>query len=304
MPNLHYYYDKRPGLHIGRNLGCELATGEILCYIDDDSIVNANWIRGVQEAFVDPDVALVGGPCLPEYETKPPEWTDYFWQETQYGRYSGTWSLVDFKDYSGPIDPSYIFGCNFCIRKKVLLEIGGFHPDAFPRDLIQYRGDGESYISREIMKRGYLTVFSQQVNIRHYVSIKRMEPEFFCYWAYINGITKSYYEIREQYFSRNKDESNQITIKDKITHPFNYFLKLGYISIYILKKIFMKPSKKPDPENVIKLRKKIMKSGNSGYQSHELFVNHDYALFKWIIRDHYWGDQGTIPDYEKKNFDR
>ena len=70
-----YIYEPTPGLHVGRNLGAQLAQGEILAYLDDDVFVDPDWLTGIQDAFTNyPELTLLGGPCIPHWEGQPPQW--------------------------------------------------------------------------------------------------------------------------------------------------------------------------------------------------------------------------------------
>jgi hypothetical protein len=62
------------------------------------------------------------------------------------------YSILDFGNAIQEISPDYVWGCNFSIRKEVLLKVRGFHPDGMPDEFLRYRGDGETSVSREILK--------------------------------------------------------------------------------------------------------------------------------------------------------
>ena len=76
-----YFHEPMPGLLSGRHRGAKEARGEILSYLDDDVLLSPSWLEGVTEAFGNPDVALVGGPSVPEFQDKPPQWLDNLWDE-------------------------------------------------------------------------------------------------------------------------------------------------------------------------------------------------------------------------------
>ena len=137
LPNLRYFQATDPGLHVGRNLGCDKAKGKILCYIDDDSFVSEGWLKGIEMAFREPEVVLVGGPCLPQYEIEPPAWLNNMWNITEEGRTLGSLSLIDVGNEQRWISPYYVYGCNLNIRRDILEELGGFHPDAMPKELLR-----------------------------------------------------------------------------------------------------------------------------------------------------------------------
>ena len=81
---------------------------------------------------------------------------DCMWQPNVKGdRVLSTLSLIDLGDDPKEIDPKLVFGCNFSIRRRVLSEAQGFHPDGMPEQLIRYRGDGETYVANFIAAKGY-----------------------------------------------------------------------------------------------------------------------------------------------------
>ena len=63
-----------PGLLAGRHRGYKETTAPVLVYVDDDIRADPGWLAAIHSAFHDPDVHLVGGRNLPEYEVQPPSW--------------------------------------------------------------------------------------------------------------------------------------------------------------------------------------------------------------------------------------
>src|SRR5262249_31079384 len=151
---LRYVYDASPGLHVGRHHGFREAEGDILVFIDDDIEAFPTLLSSIEEAFEDNEVALVGGKCLPKYDGRVPEWLSAMWVPNSRGERSfGYLSLIDLGEVPKRVDPLLVFGCNFSIRRAVLTEAGGFHPDGFPEQLTRFRGDGETYVSRYLATR-------------------------------------------------------------------------------------------------------------------------------------------------------
>ncbi|HTD39433.1 MAG TPA: glycosyltransferase family 2 protein, partial [Mucilaginibacter sp.] len=156
-----YHYDDMPGLLTGRHKGAELARGDILSFIDDDVELSPNWLNGIAESFDNPEISLATGPCLPKFEVAPPEWLTYFWSDTPYGGKICTWlSLLDLGAEIVQINPNYVLGLNFSIRKSVLIELGGFHPDCIPSHLQQYQGDGETGLTMKAEKSGLIALYN------------------------------------------------------------------------------------------------------------------------------------------------
>jgi glycosyltransferase involved in cell wall biosynthesis len=193
---IKYIYEPAPGLHNGRHRGAKKAKGDILVFADDDIIATQGWLRAIQETFKDPAVALVGGKILPKWEGDVPDWIDLFNTVNEYGWTIGHLSLLDFGDSRKQIPAGYVYGCNFSIRKSVLYECGGFHPDAMPQKLIKYRGDGETALSRAIEGKCYKVIYEPKATVYHCVPRSRLTLDYFCQRAFNQGVSDSYTEIR------------------------------------------------------------------------------------------------------------
>jgi GT2 family glycosyltransferase len=173
------------------------AKGDILVFADDDIRALPTWLEGIAEAFENKNVMLVGGKCLPLFNGQPPLWLDQLWQkQNSAGRILPVLSLLDLGDSIKEISPNYVFGCNFSIRRHILLEAGGFHPDAMPPELIRYRGDGETHVSQFVRKKGYQALYHPKASVYHSVSNDRMTEHYFCKRSYAQGISDSYTQLR------------------------------------------------------------------------------------------------------------
>jgi glycosyltransferase involved in cell wall biosynthesis len=195
--NIRYFFDPTPGLHVGRHLGMKMAKTDILVYADDDIEAFPTWLEAIAETFQDPDVVLVGGKNLPKFESEPLEWILKMWEADKHGnRILGYLSILDLGDEKKEINPYHVFGCNFSIRKAILQEAGGFHPDAMPQELIKYRGDGESHVSKFVLERGLRCIFDNRASVYHAVTPDRMTIEYFRKRAYNQGVSDSYTQLR------------------------------------------------------------------------------------------------------------
>ncbi|MDI6704589.1 MAG: glycosyltransferase [bacterium] len=216
---IRYFYESRPGLHVGRHKGAKEARGEILVYCDDDIIAEKTWLEGIYESFQDPKVVLVGGKNLPKWEGEIPAWISLFRSENEYGWTICYLSLLDFGDVTKEIPAYYVYGCNFSILKPVLFECGGFHPDSMPQELIRYRGDGETGLSLTIMAKGYKSVYEPKACVYHRVPSERMTIEYFCQRAFNQGVSDSYSAIRKKggiIFNEGVDISKKLNVEHEV----------------------------------------------------------------------------------------
>ncbi|MCW1309091.1 MAG: glycosyltransferase family 2 protein [Candidatus Bathyarchaeia archaeon] len=199
IKNLRYFYEPTPGLHVGRHLGMRQAKAEILVYADDDIEAFPTWLEAIAESFQNPEVVLVGGKNLPKWEAEPPDWILKMWEKDKNGnRILEYLSIIDLGDEKKFINPFYVFGCNFSIKKKILQEFGGFHPDGMPEDLLRYRGDGETYVCRSIYERGYISLYNPRASIFHVISKNRLNDKYFYRRAFREGISYSFSFIRKR----------------------------------------------------------------------------------------------------------
>jgi len=198
IANLRYVEEPEPGLHSARHRGMREACGSLLVYIDDDVEVDPTWLQSVEDGFARHGADLVGGRNLPKWEGVPPGWLLRLWMEKKKdGQSIGYLSILDFGDQMKEIDPLYVWGCNFAIRKKILIECGGFHPDSMPAELLHLRGDGESHVSRFVASHGYRALYVPAACVHHHVPKERMTLDYFRQRAFNQGVSDSFSRFRQ-----------------------------------------------------------------------------------------------------------
>lgn len=111
-------------LSVSRNVGIEMACGELVAFLDDDAVPDPNWLDDAVAGFEDDEVAAVGGLVY-----------DHTGYNLQY-RYNlcdrlGTahWNFPAPGDqfcYPGCLQFPYVPGGNSVFRRSALIEVGGF----------------------------------------------------------------------------------------------------------------------------------------------------------------------------------
>lgn len=200
LENLRYYYEAEPGLHAGRHRGMLEAKGHVLVFADDDIEALPTWLSTMADGFADPTVAMIGGNNLPRFPEPPPRWLEGLWNRPQRdGSRSLPWLSVQERPAGRyPISPYLVWGCNFGIRKDVLLAAGGFHPDGMPRELIRFRGDGETHVSRYVAEKGLKCLFDSGASVYHKVTTERMTFDYFRQRGFNQGVSDSYTRLRAE----------------------------------------------------------------------------------------------------------
>jgi glycosyltransferase involved in cell wall biosynthesis len=264
-----YVYEPMPGLLSGRHRGANEAQGEILAYLDDDVVLSASWFDGLVDAFSKPEVALVGGPSLPEYENTPPEWLECLWYRDADGR--RTMAELSLIDAGGTIrreDPLYVFGLNFSIRKVIYHRCGGFHPDNLPTPLRRYRGDGETGLSLKLKAAGLAALYHPQVALKHIIPANRMTVESIEQRCFSQGISDSYTLIRREGITA----LTQPRIWKDLIRP----LKRRFHREYLLRK-----------GDLPAIRKLMGWAHAAGYACHQIEVLRDPKLLQWVTKPNY-----------------
>lgn len=112
-PGVKVVLETKQGLTSARQGGYRAATGDILAYVDADSLPPAGWAaRVIREFSADPNLALLSGPY---YYYDIPWWQKFLVRAWYFAALPVYWST----GYMAT-------GGNFAIRKSVLDKMGGF----------------------------------------------------------------------------------------------------------------------------------------------------------------------------------
>ena len=194
---VRYVREPSPGLSAARHRGVDESSGEILTFIDDDVEVSPGWLEAIQRAFDDPDLGIAGGPSIPRFTHSIPAWFWGFFADTPYGGWMCSWlSLLDIGSNVKGIDPSFIWGLNFSIRRPVLERCGGFHPDLVPSHLQRWQGDGETGLAIKAEAAGVRADFVHEARLAHLCGPDRLNPQYFAKRAFYQGVCASFTRVR------------------------------------------------------------------------------------------------------------
>jgi glucosyl-dolichyl phosphate glucuronosyltransferase len=194
---VRYVAEPSFGQTAARHRGAKEARGDLLIYVDDDVEVSSGWLDAFLNAFDDPTLGLAGGPSIPAFTGSVPPWLWDFLQPTPYGGWSCGWlSLLDIGKTVEAVDPVWIWGLNFAIRKDVLFRLGGFHPDLVPSAVQRWQGDGETGLGLRAKASQVHCIYLQDALLHHQVSYDRLTPQYFGKRAYYQGVCDSFTRIR------------------------------------------------------------------------------------------------------------
>jgi glycosyltransferase involved in cell wall biosynthesis len=291
IPNLSYLYEENFGQTVSRHRGAREARGCILCYLDDDSFVDKNWLIAIEDTFENRDVVIAGGNNSPLYDTPPPKWLKYFWRNTLYGKMLPDLSLISFRNRARQMPAWFVFGCNFIIRKDVFFKFGGTNPDVMPKDKQRWQGDGETALSLKLNKAGYAALFNPRIKIQHFVPQQRMLVEYFKKRYFYQGVSDSFSKIRKEHGFVYYDfifckASNKKSVKfPKLL--VRIYDKIAYEKSKLLRRL---GQKNKSYAAYLEVKRECDKAYQDGFAWHQNEVQNDPELLKWVLKKDYLGN--------------
>lgn len=267
---LKYVKACEPGLHTGRHAGMREASSDLLVFCDDDIVADPCWLESIQAAFSDPGVVLVGGNNRPLFEAEPPAWLARLWNMQEPARRSlSHLSILDFGTGEFDIDPGLVWGCNFSVRRNILENAGGFHPDGMPEEKIRWRGDGETAVTDFIRKSGLRARFHAGASVAHRVPAGRMSMIYFRKRSYAQGISDSFADFRRM----RRTTGTPARQLRAVASGLRKMLGAGVDAT---------------GRRLIDVHRNCVSGYISGYGFHQQQLRCDSALRAWVLREDYF----------------
>lgn len=180
-PKIRYIHDDHQGTPLAKNIGAQLATGELLIIVDDDVRIDTpEFLQRHVANYDDPEVGAVAGRVLMEGD--PPLASIH-----RVGQFVnlGLKEITNFNaDFRTEVD--HVYGCNQSYRKIVFDQAGGFSKI--------FKGNAhleESDLSFRVRRVGFKIVFDPKAVLRHlrYGSggTRVHDERQFRYWLIRNG---------------------------------------------------------------------------------------------------------------------
>ncbi len=157
-----------------RNEAARRANGDVLYFLDDDSVVAPDTLRRLAAHYRNPNTHAVGGPALtPDSEPLLSRCIGY-----ALGTHLGAWTMRARYAQVGrcrPATEKELIGCNLSVRRDVFWAVGGFREDLFPNE--------ETELVSRLQRHGNLLLYDPHLPIwrAQRRSLTTLARQFFAY---------------------------------------------------------------------------------------------------------------------------
>ncbi len=190
-----YFLETNQGLSYARNCGIRNAQGDLLVYVDDDATVNPEYLRTYSDFFTHhPEAVAAGGPILPVYETKEPEWMTHYTRQLITGKLFLGNNQREFPRGAFP------GGGNACYRKSVFDTVGLFNVE-LGRKGNSLIGAEEKDLFDKMTTHGMHFYYLPNAILYHIIPPHKLTQDYFDRLTYSIGVSERY---RTQQISRKK----------------------------------------------------------------------------------------------------
>jgi len=178
-PNTLHIREEKLGLTHARLRGIRESTGELLVFVDDDNVLDADYLEQTWRLSREwPLLGAWGGQVRPQFETAPPEWTRKYWsrlviREFDHDRWSNVPDLHDTM-------PS---GAGLCARRPVAERYFEYHQNGQRRLTMDRTGDsllsgGDTDLAATACDIGLGTGLFSSLKLTHLIPRERLEEDY------------------------------------------------------------------------------------------------------------------------------
>ncbi len=165
--DVRYEREPKAGLDFARNAALHAAKGDLVAYLDDDVVVDRNWLRGLAGACRDaPDAGGFTGLVLPfRLDTEAQVLFE------RHGGFGRGFARREFRGarFDNPLHPVGAgilgAGCNMAFRRSLLMELGGF--DEALDTGAPLPGGGDLDMFYRVLRSGRTMVYEPEYAVRH-----------------------------------------------------------------------------------------------------------------------------------------
>ena len=167
-----YLTESKQGASFARNTGAAIAKGEWLCFMDDDAVATADYVKNIiNHIELKPEAVGFGGRIIPKYIPDEPKWMSYY-VSSLVGNFDYAPIACAFKKGKYPLES------NMIVKKDIYEQIGGFNSD-LPGVVgtLRIGGEGKELFFK-ILALGHTIYYDPSICVNHVVEVKKLTSEY------------------------------------------------------------------------------------------------------------------------------
>jgi len=179
--------DENQGISYSRTKGGELASGDVVAFIDDDAVAEPDWVARLVEVYEETDAIAVGGDVRPNWQVKQPRFfpEEFYW-------------LV------GCVEPGFAehmeevrntYGSNISYRREAFLRVGGYDPNTGRKGDKHIQAHEAPVGVRLLREYGKGMVFTEDAVVHHTLFDYRGDFRWLVARSFWQGYSKRVFDL-------------------------------------------------------------------------------------------------------------
>lgn len=166
-----YFIETNQGLSYARNRGIQESTGEIIVFVDDDAMMERDYVENLLTFFEsDSNVSAVGGRIYPRYEENKADWLSPVLMPLI--------AALDLGDRARPFRwGKFPIGANMAFRKSVFDKIGLFNV-GLGRSGAKLQGGEEKDVFARMRAENLSVWYCPDVIVHHVIPASRLDEAY------------------------------------------------------------------------------------------------------------------------------
>lgn len=170
------------GLSQSRNIGIELASGDVIAFMDDDAVATQTWVSELVDTYQRRDALAVGGRMAPRWVSGKPDFLppEFYW-------------LIGVTYRGYPEEETMVrntFGSNISFRADIIEELGGFKPQLGVVGNRQIQGEETELAARMRAQFDEGVWYNPRAVVEHKIFERRTNPIWLTKRAFWQGYSK------------------------------------------------------------------------------------------------------------------
>ena len=172
FPEINYFVEKKQGISHARNLSFKVCKGNFLAFVDDDAIINENWLESLLEELKNQNEDIIyGGPIFPKFESEPKKWIDKNYFIRKFKKNNGFLGTIKSKEgFSGG---------NMCISKNLFLKSDSFNTEIGMTGGNLGLGEEPDFFYKLVKKNKEVKLYNiSEMSITHYEAEYKLKRDY------------------------------------------------------------------------------------------------------------------------------